>query len=409
MSRSGPLATLLVACLLLAGASPARADDVPLPPGDILGFTPYPPAPDVLPTPPAPSGRQLGPSTFAAQHRFGAAERSSTGPSCRVGGQIFSNFHLPTSRFEPEGFDLTRARIYANGVFNQTWSGRVVLNTRALTLLGAAGKVVTLSHDALLKMAYLQAQGLLPGSRIQMGMIVSPWFEYESSAWGYRMLGLVPSAGGFTATPGPSLVPFYDLGLSLAGNEDLFDVPSFFGYALAVTNGEGNTATETDGQLDYEGRLTLQPVPGLEFTGIAHKGNPGGAGPAFERYAGLVLIRGGWGRLAAEGNWSHDDGPGGIGDGRILGAWAVIHLPFFPLPTQLVLRGDRIDGGPTPAGAIDLAPADGFRYETIAGIAFRPVRQITLMLDNENADWHRVDGSAYRNTDQVALNTQVTF
>ncbi len=412
MARLNLSPAWLAACLVVLGTLPARADSLPvMPPGD---WQPVPemPASEMPPTPPPPENRlKLAPVPAPRWHLspFQFPSQAGIGPQLVVGGQIFSNFHVPTSGFEPEAFDLTRARIYANGIFNRTWSGHVVVNTKALTFLGAAGKAVTQPHDALLKMAYLQAMNLYPGSRVQFGMIISPWFEYESDAWGYRMLGSLPSSGGFTLTPGPALMPFYDLGMSLEGSHDVFGVPGFFGYDLAVTNGEGNTGTETDGQLDYEGRLTLQPVTGLEFTGIAHKGNPGGSQPPFERYAGLAVVRGGWGRLVVEGNWSHDEGLGGIGDGRILGGWAVLNLPFFPLPTRLVLRGDRIDGGPTASGAIDLDPASGYRYESIAGIAFKPVRQVTIMLDNENADWRHVDGTVYRNTDQVALHTQVAF
>lgn len=351
----------------------------------------------------------LGPILALCSPALAASASWAQAPGLSVGGQVFSNFHVPTSSFETEGFDITRARIFASGVFDQTWSGHVVLNVKGLGFLEPGGKAASLAHVGMLKMAYIQADDLYPSSQVRLGMIITPWFDYEASAWGYRMLGFLPSAGGFTTSPGPELVPFYDNGLSLKGDEDLFGLKKFVGYEIAAINGEGNTALETDGQLDYEGRLTLRPLADLDLTGMVHRGNPGGAAPSFERYAGLAVYRGGWGRVAFEGNWSHDDGTGGIGSGQILGGWAILNLPFVPLPAQIVLRADRIDGGPGTGGTIDLSPSDGFRYETIAGIAVKPVKNITLMLDNENANWHHPDGSTYLNTDQVALHTQLSF
>jgi hypothetical protein len=314
-----------------------------------------------------------------------------------VGGQAFSDYMVPTSPFANQAFEIKRARIYGNVSFNPTWSGAVVYNVRSLSY-DIAGRSATDAEAGYLEMAYIQATNLWPGSRIQLGGIITPWFEYEAKAWGYRMVGLLPDAGGLSPDRrGPSLVSFYDMGVSLKGDHVVNGIP--LGYSLAVLNGEDVRHLETDGQKDYEGRLTVGPVPGLELTGMVHRHNAA-AGPA-TRESALAVYQVNGARLAVQGVFTQDTG---AADGHIIGGWAIIPVPGLPLPTEAVLRADLITGDTK-----SMDPAKGYRYETVAGLAFKPVKGIKLFLNNQNLDFHNADGSVSANEDIVALNTELQF
>ncbi|MDB5096454.1 MAG: hypothetical protein JWM80_875 [Cyanobacteria bacterium RYN_339] len=318
-----------------------------------------------------------------------------------VGGQVFSDFSVPTSAFFPQAFEIKRARIYANAAFNPTWSAAVVYNVRAMSY-DLSGKSVQDAEAGYLEMGYVQATNLYPGSRVQMGAIITPWFEYEAKAWGYRMLGLLPDAGGLSPDRrGVNLVPFYDFGASLKGDCSLAGIP--LGYSLAVLNGEDVRHTETDGQKDYEGRLSVTALPGLELTGMVHRHNQA-TGPA-TREAGLAVYEQAGYKLALETVFSQDTPlVGASATGQILGGWVVVPIPGMPIPTEAVVRADYITGD---TKTMDVAK--GYRFETVAGLNFTPVKGVRLFLNNQNLDFHNADGSALVNEDIVALNTELTF
>jgi hypothetical protein len=51
----------------------------------------------------------------------------------RLGGRIFSDFMVPTSPFALQAFEIRRARVYADALFNDTWSGSIVSNVGTLS------------------------------------------------------------------------------------------------------------------------------------------------------------------------------------------------------------------------------------------------------------------------------------
>ena len=57
--------------------------------------------------------------------------------------------------------------------------------------------------------------------------------------------------------------------------------------------------------------------------------------------------------------------------------------------TEVVLRADQITGDQT-----SLDPNKGYRYETIAGLAFQPANLVRIVLDNQNINYHAADGTA---------------
>lgn len=322
-----------------------------------------------------------------------------------VGGQLFTDYVFPMGSFAPQAFEIKRARIYGNVKFNDHWAGSIVTNTKPLTV-DVKGKTTNVeAENVYLEMGYLQGTNLWPGSRMQFGMIITPWFEYEAKAWGYRMLGFLPDAGGLSPDAhGPQIVPFYDFGMSVQGDYKPMGIP--LGYSLAVFNGEGQHQLESDGQKDFEGRLMVSPLPGLEITGMVHKHNPSGSfNPAVANRELLMAVyqRAGW-KVALEGNWDQDTDTAGAYGGHIYGGWLTIPVAGLPVPTEVVLRADQIEGDQTT-----LDPARGYRIETIAGLAFTPANLVRIVLNNQRIDYHPADGSSVPTEDIVGIHTEVRF
>ncbi|HEY9721484.1 MAG TPA: hypothetical protein V6D47_05695, partial [Oscillatoriaceae cyanobacterium] len=313
----------------------------------------------------------------------------------KLGGELFTNYAAPTTGFALPGFAVTRARIFADVRYNDTWSGAIITNVSGLTY-DSKTKTTTQPNVLDLERAFVQAENLLPNTRLQMGMIETPWFEYEAVAWGYRMLGLLPDAGGLSPDRrGPSIVTFYDYGLGLTGHVPALNNPNLVSYSLAVLNGEGYNHVKSAADMSYEGRLTLSPLPGLELTGMVHRAHPTADIAPVNREAALAVYHLGGAKVAFEGNWVQDQTSASSPEtnGNILGAWVIVPIPA-PLPTELILRGDRITGNQTTLDA-----NQGFRYETIAGLAVTPVKGVRFVLDNQNIDYHNADGTPNGNED----------
>lgn len=324
----------------------------------------------------------------------------------KVGGELFTDYAAPTTGFAKPAFEVRRARIFADVRYNSVWSGAIITNVTGLTYDKNA-KAVSQPNIVDLERAFVQAENLLPNTRLQLGMIETPWFEYEATAWGYRMLGFLPDAGGLSPDRrGPSIVTFYDYGLGLQGHVPALGNPNLIGYSLAVLNGEGYNHFKSAADMSYEGRLTLSPVNGLELTGMVHRAHPTAITAPVNREALLAVYRLGRAKLAFEGNWVQDQtsATSAATNGNILGAWVILPIPGLPLPTELVLRGDRISGNQTTLDA-----TQGYRYETIAGISVTPVKGVRFVLDNQNIDFHNADGSPNGNEDIVYLHNQMQF
>jgi hypothetical protein len=175
------------------------------------------------------------------------------------------------------------------------------------------------------------------------------------------------------------------------------------GYAFAVMNGEDNRHLETDGQKSYQARLTVDPLPGLELTGMVSRHNAA-TGTATREFL-LASYKQPWYRVALQGILTQDTSLAASAvDGKILGGWLVVPIPGLPIPTDGVLRADYVTGDSKSMDA-----GKGYRWETIAGICVTPVKGVRLMLNNQNLDFHDGAGGFVANEDIVSLNTELTF
>lgn len=334
---------------------------------------------------------------------LGVASPAAADPTASVSGTFFADYSLPTGiTARVPSFNLTRAFLTGKVRFNETWSGQIQINPNAETFVGSVaggvGTNKTEPYAALLQMAYMQADGLVPGNSTQFGMIVSPWYEYEAGFWGYRMLGIGAFpvfANGPTATT--KYEPAWDAGLKTFG--DMGPVR----YSAAVTNGEGFRATESTGEKSIQGVLTYSPLDGLDITALGYRGNMTWTGVSglgtTDRYGLFAGYRQTAFRLGLEGVTTYDQAP--AVSGQILSGFAVVALPtvsFLP-PWELVLRADQTNP--------NVAATTGQHLDTIAGLSFKPTKGITLVLDDQNQTTVTSAGNTNANT--VAVHTQLAF
>lgn len=326
-------------------------------------------------------------------------------PIASVSGQIFADYSAPTPS-GPQAFNVTRSYLTGKVKFNDTWSGSLTLDlapetwVSRVTSTSALGVVTSVTPttqnepaNMLLKMAYLQADGLYPGSTVQLGMVSLPWTDYEYGFSGLRLVGSAPIAGGLAK--GTAYVQSWDRGLKLIGNHGVVS------YAFAGFNGEGFRATETDGQKSFQGRFTLSPLSGLELTALGSRHNATGLaqqdrGSVFMGYTYDGL------KFGVQGTrmWDQATSAAPVTTGQILSALGIFGLAIPGLPSpELILRADSIDA------SVDSANND--RLETLVGLGFTPVKGVRMVLDNQNITFNAAAGTT--NTNVVALHTSVIF
>lgn len=341
---------------------------------------------------------------------------AETAPSARVSGLVFADYRVPSTGLQ--SFNVMRAYLTGKARLDPTWSGQVTLNAYSQSWVqgvsttagpvtvpgGGTGTAVTgvtatthaEPHDALLQMAFLQGDNLLyAGSTMQLGMVWMPWSETEYAYWDYRMLSPVPMEGGIAryafGDPAPSYVQIWDTALKWKANH------GWLRYDLAIANGEGFRAPETDGRKSLEGSLTLSPLPGLDVALLGRRGNLSTADQA-DRGSVLVGYTTPGFRAAVQATRLMDAPIGGAAaSGQILSAFGTVPLAFTGQPLELVLRADTVDP--------DVDRAGDDRVESIVGLAYRPLGgSVAFVVDNQNVS--RATGGS---SNQVALHTRVAF
>lgn len=313
-----------------------------------------------------------------------------------VSGLLYTDFSAPTDG-RAAGFNVTRAFLTGKARLSDVWSGAITYNLAPQSFVSAVengvGTVSTEPYDALLQSAYVQASGLVPSLTIQMGMLTSPWFEFENSFWGYRMLGYQ-----FMPVFNYGYIPPFDLGVKAFGNVGPF------GYMAQVDNGAGSRSRENNGTKAFTGVLSVTPLPGLTLAAMGYRGDNPTLSQA-DRYAAFAGYRTGAFRVVAEGiRMVTQPVAGAPVTGQILTAYTVVGLPIPVLPApELIARLDMLDRNVSSAPVA----GQGETLQGLVGFSLKPAPGIVLAL-NDQVTRETIGGtSTTRNT--VALHAQVAF
>jgi len=202
-------------------------------------------------------------------------------PQVSVTGVIYTQYQYSDAPIAAKStFDMTRAYVNVLGRFSNG------INTRLTTDIlpnGVGGNYV-------IRLKFAYAAWTPTGSSLtyKLGMINTPWVDFEETLWDYRMQGTiaVDRNGYMTAA---------DAGFGVDGKWNNDQVNAQF----VIVNGEGYAGGAGDFRKDVEARVSyrIQPtndnsrVGGLRVSGYLGIGKVTGTGADRNRYLGMLSYR----------------------------------------------------------------------------------------------------------------------
>ena len=207
-------------------------------------------------------------------------------PQVSVTGVIYTQYQYQDAPIPAKStFDMTRAYVNVLGRFSNGITTRL---TTDVLPNGVGGNYV-------IRLKYAFAAWTPTGSSLtyKLGMIHTPWVDFEETLWDYRMQGTI--AVDRNPLGGPSTMTSSDIGFGVDGHWNGEKVNAQF----ALVNGEGYSLGTGDFRKDFEARVSyrLQPtndnsrVGGLRLSGYVGVGKVTGSGADRNRYLGMLSYR----------------------------------------------------------------------------------------------------------------------
>jgi hypothetical protein len=264
-------------------------------------------------------------------------------------------------------FDITRAYVNLIGRFAGGVGARVTLDVNR-----PAGDN---SLRYRLKYAYATYTPVNSALTFKLGMIHTPWLDWEEALWDYRMQGqMALERGGYLTSS--------DIGFGVDGKWG----PDKVNMQVTFVNGEGYSGGPGDQRKDIEGRVSVRlldtsdssRVGGLRITGYGQYGKPTGGGKR-QRIVGMLSYRSKQITLAGEYAITKDSaGAAALLDGQVASGFGVFH---FPNSKAAVIA--RVDFTKPNKNGVSTAPGfSNTRY--IAGLSYQLSPNLRLLGD---LDW----------------------
>ena len=312
----------------------------------------------------------LGGSALAAQ--------APAAPQITVSGVVFTQYQYVDAPVHNNTFEVQRAYVNVLGRFANGISTRVTTDIQP----AAVGNQV-------IRLKYAFAAWTPTGSSLtyKLGMIQTPYVDFEETLWDYRMQGTiaVDRNGALTSA---------DVGFGVDGRWNNEQVNAQF----AVVNGEGYSGGTGDFRKDLEARVSFRLKPtddasrvgGLRLTGYAGIGKATG-GADRNRYLGLLSYRTQQYTLAGEYVARTD----GAVDGSIISAFGVYR--FTGGKTAAIARIDIVDP--------NTAVANNKVTRIIAGASYQLSPNIRLLADLDRQSFE----SGATDINQILFQAQFVF
>lgn len=269
-----------------------------------------------------------------------------------------------TDTFHTNAFDVTRAYVNLIGRF----SGGIYTRVTADIAHAAAA-----SQTYRLKYAYA---GYTPeGSSLtyKLGLMQTPWIDWEEALWDYRMQGT-------TVLDGAGYLSSSNFGADVDGNINKEQVDFQAGI---FDNGSYSTGLG-DERKDFQARVSVRAlntddpsrVGGLRITGFAQIGKPPTGGTR-SRFVGMVSYKSKTITLGGLYAMTTDSVTGAAAEtkGQVLTGYGVYH--FSGSPVAVLLRYDHIKPNKDAASTVA-----GFTNDhIIAGVSYQLSPNVRLLLD----------------------------
>lgn len=249
--------------------------------------------------------------SMAALPAIAQQQQAAQAPQITVGGVVYTQYQytdVPVAN--KSSFDVTRAYVNVLGRFANGITTRVTTDVYRLAP----------DNSLQIRLKYAFAAWTPTGSSLtyKLGMIHTPFVDYEENLWDYRMQGTiaVDRNGAMTSS---------DLGVGVDGHWNGEQVNGQF----VIVNGEGYGGGTGDFRKDVEARVSVRVQPtddnsrvgGLRVTGYAGIGKATG-GADRDRYLGQLSYRSQQFTVAGD----YVSVKNGAITGSIISAFGVYHL-----------------------------------------------------------------------------------
>jgi hypothetical protein len=286
------------------------------------------------------------------------AQQAPPAPQVAVTGVIYTQYQYTDAAVHTSTFDVTRSYVNVLGRFANGINTRVTLDI-----------IPSATTNQLYRLKYAFAAWTPTGSSLtyKLGMIQTPYADFEETLWDYRMQGTiaVDRNGALTSA---------DVGFGVDGKWNNDQVNG----QLAIVNGEGYSNGTGDFHKDLEARVSVRLKPtndasrvgGLRVTGYAGIGKygPAFAGNDRNRFLGQVSYRSQQLTLAGEFVSRKDS----TQTGSIISAFGVYHLSP-PSKIAVIGRFDVADP--------DNNVANDGNTRIIAGVSYQLSPNARLLAD----------------------------
>lgn len=155
------------------------------------------------------------------------------------------------------GVDVKRFYIGIDHQIDDMWSASFVsdIGDNSVTVKNGPANLGGTSkrYDIFVKKAYIQAK-FAPEAVLRIGSADMPWIPFDEGIYGYRYVEntLIDRLGFGTSA---------DWGLHFLGEAG----GGMVNYAVSAVNGKGYSDPSRSRSVDFEGRVGLQPIKGLNF------------------------------------------------------------------------------------------------------------------------------------------------
>ncbi len=300
-------------------------------------------------------------------------------------------YQLKDSANHNNNFDVTRAYMNLIGKFAGGVGARVTLDVNR-----PAGE-----NSLRYRLKYAYATYTPTGSALtfKMGMIHTPFIDWEEALWDYRMQGqMAMERGGYLSSS--------DIGFGVDGKWG----PDNVNMQLVFVNGESYSGGPGDQRKDVMGRISWRAlmtddssrVGGLRVTAYGGYGKPTSGGQR-NRFLGMISYRTKHLTLAGEFASTKDSvtgTPTPSTTGRVISAFGVYKVPNSKV--ALIARVDITD--PNTSAANDNLT------RIIGGVSYQLSPNLRLLLDLDNLSYEATPSPAQEAVRSQALfQTQITF
>jgi len=300
-----------------------------------------------------------------------AQQTAPPSPQVTVSGVVYGQYLYQLKDSLGAGdqnqFSIQRAYINVLGKF----SGG--LQTRVTGDLQPSG-----SGNQMLRLKYAFAAWTPTGSDLtyKLGLLHTPWLDWEEALWDYRMQGTMALDRNGYATAA-------DFGAGIDGKWQDDQVNG----QLTVVNGEGYSGGTGDNRKDVMARVSVRLVKtddnsrvgGLRITGYAGVGKPTSGGTR-NRFLGMLSYRSKQFTLAAEYAATKDTvtaPPVPETTGRVISAFGVYHVQSSGV--TLIARVDVVDPNTSVSG--------DRQTRVIGGISYQVTPNLRVLADVDNLSY----------------------